>query len=234
MAMWFSHLRYVEAALPHLDRPLDRLSVCWGALCCDVDKVSPVDREVSHLGREGLSFAPEDFLDRAGLTATQARPSTAFLAGYLSHLAVDEAWYAHLFGLRDGPHGLGEDWSYETTRALNLALDQRNRQHYDPQGLDFTQAGGEHVLPHLAGPVREVMVQAASSYVAWSGELAWAPRDTLLGPVMVRFRALAQQESPRVDRILEALMPEHLDREVVAFTVDVLARFLADLDGRDT
>ncbi|GEM_PF-2614825 len=232
MAMWFSHLRYVEAAAARLDRDLDRLSLCWGAVCCDVDKVSPVPRETSHYGREGLSFEPEAFLEQAGLTATEARPSAAFLAGYLSHLAVDEAWYTHLFALRDAPQGLGTAWSYETTRALNLALDQRNRSLYDPAGLDFSQARGEEVLPHLGGPIRQIMVHAASAYAAWPGHMSWAPQDPLLGPVMARFRALAAAEADRVVAILDALSPEDLDQDVVAFTTRTLGRFLDDLAQR--
>ncbi len=233
MAMWFSHLRYVEAAAARLERPLERLSLCWGALCCDVDKVSPVGREVSHYGHEGLAFPPEDFLERTGLTPTQARPCADFLAGYLSHLAVDEAWYRALFALRDAPGGLGRAWTAETTRALNLVLDQRNREWVDPEGLDFRRATGHAVLPHLDGAACPVMVHAAAAYVAWPGTLSWAPDDPLFGPVMARFRELLAMEQERVSEVLGALEPVQLDEEVIAFTADVMGRFLADLAGRE-
>ncbi len=232
MAMWFSHLRFVEASAVRLNPPLDRLASCWGSLCCDVDKVFAVPREVSHYGREGLNFSPEEFLERAQVGRDDAVSQASFLAGYLSHMAVDEAWYAHLFRIRSAPGGLGDAWTYETTRALNLALDRRNRSLYDPAGLDFSQASGEDVLPHLRGPARDRMVHAATIYVRWSGLMDWRPDDALLGPVTDRFRALMQAEQARVDSILEALDAEALDREVVAFTTDVLQRFLDDLASR--
>ena len=233
MAMWFSHLRYVEAAVERLGRPVERLSLCWGALCCDVDKVSPVPREVSHYGHEGLAFSPEDFLARTGLAVSRARPHADFLAGYLSHLAVDEAWYRHLFALRDSPGGLGPRWSAETTRALNLVLDQRNRAWVDLEGLDFRGATGHEVLPHLDGAVHGLMVHAANGYVAWPGTLSWAPDDPVFGPVMARFRDLLEAEQGRVNQIEQTLQTERLDEEVIAFTADVVGRFLTDLDGRE-
>jgi hypothetical protein len=232
MAMWFSHLRYVEAAAARLDTPIDRLSSCWGSLCCDVDKVSSVEREVSHYGREGLNFQPEEFLEQAGLTPADARTSASFLVGYLSHMAVDEAWYGHLFRLRDARPELQAIWTYHTTRALNLSLDQRNRAHYDPTGLDFSVATGEHVLPHLRGPIRALMIQAASAYVSWPGHMAWRTDDSMLGPVMDSFRALAASERERVELIERELDADQLDEDVIAFVTDVMGRFLDDLAAR--
>lgn len=232
MAMWFSHLRYVEAAAERLAHPMDRLALCWGSLCCDVDKISPVPRAVSHYGREGLDFAPERFLETAGLTTAQGLAAADFLAGYLSHMAVDEAWYRHLFGLRDREPGLATAWTPSTTRALNLALDQRNRGLYDPAGLDFRQAGGEAVLPHLQGPVRRAMVHAACVYVGWTGDLGWEPADPVLSPMMASFRHLSAAEAPTVQEILGLLDPLRLDAEVVAFTAGALGRFLDDLSRR--
>ncbi len=229
MAMWFSHLRYVEAAAARLDRPLDRLALCWGCVCCDVDKLAPVSREVSHYGREGLSFPAEEFLDRTGLAPDRARTHAAFLAGYLSHLAVDEAWYGHLERVKAG---LELAWTYDTTRALNLALDRRSRAHWEPAGLDFDTATGEEVLPHLRGLPGQVMRLAAQAYVGWSGRVEEPPEDGLLAPIVARFQGLAVAEAGRVTAIQEVLCPETLDQEVIAFTIEVLGRFLSDLDRR--
>ncbi len=233
MAMWFSHLRYADEMLASLSVPLDRLATCWGCLCCDVDKITPVPRAVSHYGREGLDFEPEQFLAHAGVSRPTALSRVAFLAGYLSHMAVDEAWYGHIFRLRARHAELAEGWTEATTRAVNLALDRRNRGLADLGGLDWSQATGEDVLPHLRGPVRQVMAHAARVYTTWPGTLDWHPTDPLLGPVMESFRALARAEAPRVERVLSVLDAGALDREVVDFKTRSVQRFLDDLHRPD-
>ena len=232
MAMWFSHLRYAEEMRVSLSVPLERLAISWGCLCCDVDKITSVPREVSHYGREGLDFEPEQFLECAGVSAEAALAHEAFLAGYLSHMAVDEAWYGHLFRLRDRHPGIAETWTEATTRALNLALDRRNRGLANLSGLDWSQATGEDVLSHLRGPVREVMAHAAGVYTSWPGTLHQQPTDPLLGPVLESFRTLARAEAPRVEAVLAVLDTEALDREVVDFTTRSVQRFADDLHRR--
>lgn len=226
MAMWFAHLRFADAARRALGDPaLDAASVAWGSLCCDVDKVAPVDRAVSHYGHEGLSFAPEHFLDVSGLDAPRAWAHRAFLAGYLSHLAVDEAWYGALRRLQLG----GLTWTLDTVRAVNLALDPAHgpaAPHVDWQGV-----AGHEVLPHVH-PHADTLRWAAATYTAWDGSLH-APTDApMLSHIINRFQDLARREAGRVAPILERLDVPAFDAGVERFTTDVLGRFLADLERR--
>ena len=71
MALWFAHLEFADRASVHTG--LDRHELSWGALCCDVDKFTPVERETSHFGNEGLDFPASEWGARTGLSKALQR-----------------------------------------------------------------------------------------------------------------------------------------------------------------
>jgi len=221
MAMWFAHLHFAHRAASCAE--VDRHELAWGALCCDVDKFTSVDRPVSHYGREGLDFEPEEWGARTRLSPEAIRHRRVFLAGYLSHMALDEAWYGWL------QEQLGQvdtgGWTGETTRAWNLVMDLELRPGV-ALDLDFP-FGVEEVLGHLRGAPAQAMRQAASAYIAWDG----GPEAAGLHPLMQGFARLAHArldtERERVQRLVDACCSASLFQTSERFVNDAVVRFLA-------
>ncbi len=221
MAMWFAHLHFADRAAARA--AVDRHELAWGALCCDIDKFTAVERVVSHYGREGLDFEPEQWGARTRLGSKVIRDHRVFLAGYLSHMALDEAWYGWL-GTQLAAVDSG-GWTGETTRAWNLVMDLELRPGLDLD-LDFP-FGVEEVLEHLRGAPSQAMRQAATAYIAWDG----APEATGLPPLMQGFARLAHArldaEKDRVQRLVETCGSAPLFESSERFVTDAVVRFLA-------
>ena len=223
MALWFAHLEFADRAARHA--ALDRHELAWGALCCDVDKFTPVERDVSHYGTEGLDFPPEEWGPRTGLDAASLRSRRAFLAGYLSHMALDEAWYGWLRGRLASVHTGG--WTRDTTKAWNLAMDLELRPGLR-LGLNFP-FGTEEVLKHLRGFPGQMMQQAAGAYTAWDGSLEAEGLHPLMQGYARSMHGLAEAEQERVTRLMEASSTEELHARCEDFVNDAVARFLASI-----
>ncbi|HJN75189.1 MAG TPA: hypothetical protein QGF58_14775 [Myxococcota bacterium] len=204
MALWWAHLRVAERAHAQLAH-LDLTELKWGAICPDVDKVSSVARELSHYSAEAPD--PEDFIDAVGLEPAVARAHRSFLAGYLSHLAMDEAWYAHL-GRLLAEHPI-EGWGRQSARAWNVAVD------VGLAGDPFTPPEHriEHVLPHLRD-TSDTMRMAAVGYTSWT-------TTPMEGP-----------DGERAAALLEHTGTSRLLQECEDFVVVALRRFLDDLERR--
>ena len=204
MALWWAHLRVAERTHARM-ADVDLAELRWGALCPDVDKVSSVTRELSHYSDEALD--PERFSDTVGLEPAVAWAHRSFLAGYLSHLAMDEAWYAHLRRLL-AEHPI-EGWGRQSARAWNVAVD------IGLAGEPFTppERRIEHVLPHLRD-TSDTMRMAAVGYTSWTTSPMEGPDGE---------RAAALLEHTDTSRLLQ----ECEDRAVVD-----LGRFLDETERR--
>ncbi len=232
MAMWFAHVYYADAVLGMLSNPPDRNSFVWGSLCPDVDKVSEVPRQQSHYGNTSLPFPPEDFLDVVGITPQQARMRLGFVSGYLSHLAVDDAWYRSLFSLREAEPKHLQGWTIETTRALTLYLDMGFRSRMDLGDLDIRCAQGQELFPFLAGDPASTMRQVASLYLRWNGSLSHEQRDPLGRSWTRRFRRILSSQYDMMMKVLERLDRPRLERDVLEEAVDSTRRFMSVVQGR--
>lgn len=116
-----------------LDR--ERGALYLGSTAPDIRVITRWDRRQTHFfdldnfdeqsGVQGLFRAYPDLAHAGGLSPATA----AFVAGYLTHLVMDEAWitqvYRPFFGERS-PMG-GGPWANIMDRALQFALDQRGR-----------------------------------------------------------------------------------------------------------
>ncbi|MCB9762918.1 MAG: hypothetical protein H6739_24165 [Alphaproteobacteria bacterium] len=228
MALWYTHLFHAQEACRRLGG-LDEGHAGWGALCCDVDKFTPVARAVSHLGEEGLGFPPEAFLDRAGLSRARARPARSFLAGYLSHLAVDEAWYATLRATLRPEERPG--WGADATRAWNILLDAELVERVEAPVRRFPEDGVEAVLPFLDAQAAGTVRLVGGAYARWPGALDVEPDDPMMIGMVSVFREIVRREEARVRGPLGRLDREALHRGVSDFVCATLRRFLDDLDG---
>ena len=196
MALWFAHLEFADRASVHTG--LDRHELSWGALCCDVDKFTPVERETSHFGNEGLDFPASEWGARTGLSKAQQRERRAFLAGYLSHMALDEAWYGWLREQLATTTTGG--WTRDSTKAWNLRLDLELRSTLRLE-LDFPH-GTEAVLEHLRGTPGQMMRAAAEAWIRWDGRLEAEGLHPLMQGYVRSMYALSEQEAPRVDALM--------------------------------
>lgn len=231
MAMWFVHLELVEASARQLDAELDHAQLAWGALCCDVDKVSRAERRVTHLRQLERPIAPRAFLDELGVPLARLHDARSFLAGVLSHLAVDDAWYTALWAeLRRRPvHGFTDD----TMRALNLALDMRARQRIDLRGLRPGAERPDTLLPFLTARRAAAMRAAVSFYLAWDGQIERIPTHPAFQSWARWFQDLLGRELPKLEPFLATLDERALMATVSEASTATMGRLLAlDPDPR--
>lgn len=234
MPMWFTHLDIGMATLSALGAPVDPDAFAWGLICPDVDKVSHVPRKVSHLGGRDLALHPARFLAAAGLPRDKALSHRAFLAGYVSHLAVDDAWYEHIWHARAQVPALadGRDltgWTGDSSRALNLAWDQRIRRASPPPPLDLARCQGEDILPFLAGPPARALRDVLRAYLGWSGALDEPSTDPRIQAWRDSFRTLVAGEGRRVSRMLDVLDPATVRADLLDRSLRAAGDLLQDL-----
>ena len=97
---------------------------------------APDMRAITKRPREAYHFAPLDFervgdgaramLEAHPHLAVQDGRKAAFIAGYISHIVLDESWIAEVFRPAFGDEGNGEDArGLVIDRALQLELDRR-------------------------------------------------------------------------------------------------------------
>ncbi len=229
--MWFTHLHYALATLPAAG--LDQARFVWGALAPDADKVWPVPRAVTHVHDIPRPIRAADLLPALGVDPTEAPRAAAFLAGYASHIAVDSAWYRQLRRLKSDRPDLCLDWTNDTTRAWNLALDLENRVRLAPSAPDLRSADGDAVVPWLAGPAGAIVRGAVLTYLRWGGRFDGPPPPSAFAPVLDRFRNAVRSEGERVVRLLAVLDREALDTEVIEASRTAARDVFAHLGGGD-
>ena len=123
---------------------------------------APLSFETMGAGAEGLLTTHPHLLPRSGCDG----PSRAFVAGYITHLSLDEAWILEMYRPRFGSPDVFEDSDYGKLmdRATQLELDR------------LSQDGAEMALPMLAEANGRIDVGFISSemlapWQAWVLEL---------------------------------------------------------------
>ena len=197
MPMWFAHFRCARGLLPG-----DPVNLLWGALCPDVDKISSIPRRMSHLGGRDRALEPARFLASLGLDRDRARPHLHFLCGYLSHLALDDAWYGTLYENRLSPN-----WTETTTRAATLLWDLEARLDVTPP--DLLPARGEHMVSFLTPDAVRTLRKAAHMYLSWDGNLEPVPGQLReISAWKVSFSQMLSQERARAEPALARIPRE--------------------------
>jgi len=230
MAMWFVHLEVASRSCDVLPEGVQRSELAWGALVCDVDKVSSVARSSSHFSSLARPLVARDFLESLGLGGRAALPARSFLAGVASHLAVDDVWYLHLLA-RSREQGPAPGWGADSLRALNLLLDMKLRARQQLDWFELAPSPGEALLPFLGDGARAAVHAAAAAYLAWDGRLDPPPTHPGLQPWVGWLVALLAQEQGRVEPLLAAVDVDVLLDELVAASVAAAAGVLAELEA---
>ena len=132
----------------------------FGSIAPDVQSVSKQPREATHFFQmppTNTQPAPRVMLAiHPTLARARKLPSmqAAFIAGYLSHLALDELWIANVFG----PHfGLTAEWGTFRERllihnVLRTWLDQRDQSRLSGNvSAVLAQVEPRHWLPFVTG-----------------------------------------------------------------------------------
>ena len=224
MAMWFVHLEAVEVGARELGAVLDRSALAWGAVVCDVDKVSRASRAESHLVQLPRPFTVPAFASALGLEQRHLDAHCPFLCGVLSHLVVDDAWYSGLWAALRQHRVPG--FTDETMRALNLLLDMQARARIRVAGLSLAPCPGEALLPFLT-PRRVTAMRAAMRfYLAWDGDIARVPSDPAFALWARWFRDLLDREGPKLEPFLAQLDQATLMERVCASSARAMAELL--------
>lgn len=126
-----------DPALPSAAREYlvaERGAFLFGTIAPDAQSVSGQTREATHFSTvppDNAQPGPQVMLAAHPALARAEKPASAqaaFIAGYLSHLALDELWIADVFG----PHFLAAKWGPFRDRlmihnVLRTWLDQRDQ-----------------------------------------------------------------------------------------------------------
>lgn len=123
---------------------------------------APDIRVITGRGRELYHFAPLDF-DEVGagevglferhpeLAKMNHRPTAAFIAGYVSHLILDEMWITTMYRPYFGVDGIFETVTHGAVmdRAMQLELDSIAYEDFDGLLADLTEFDGGVDVPFI-------------------------------------------------------------------------------------
>ena len=141
------HIDYACKAVRQLDHPVLNRNlghVAFGSTSPDIRAITREPREMYHFaeldfenvgaGISAMTAAHPDLFKLSGL----AEETQAFLAGYVSHLILDETWIAEMYRPFFGNSEVFEDnvLGQVMDRALQIELDRESRQ----AALDVLQA----------------------------------------------------------------------------------------------
>jgi len=244
----FTHLRItqdllVDERLPRLYRELlsrQKPAFQLGNIVADARVASGVGREVTHFYAYGrpISARPWRLMLRqhASLARAHDEAHLAFLAGYVAHLATDEAWALKMAR----PQFWGRDWPgverHDKFLALHLILtvmDERDEPALAPwQAQSLSRSEPDGWLPFMSDDVlrgwrdlvaRQIMPGGQSETLAIFGRrLNRAPaevRAVLDDPALMEY--YLWRHIPR--EMLAAV-----ERQAYAFTRDQLAVYLTE------
>lgn len=209
MAMWFRHLYYVERSSQISE--LDVVELMWGSLYADSDKLSSLTRQQTHLAPLSRPILISDFIEILEIDKQTFINNKAFLAGYLSHIAVDTAWYQYL---REFRSTLFETWSASTTRAANFMLDVEIRPLVTTSWDMIKGAKGETILPKDFQAAASIMRMAASTYLQWSGSLSETTLNPITRGMLEQLQGNIAEEKAIVNHALSILDRNDLDQHV--------------------
>lgn len=166
-------------ALPEIDA--DRGSFYLGATAPDIRVITKHDREVTHFFRladlDDQDSVERMFREHPGL----ARPAgldaavAAFIAGYLTHLVLDEVFITAIYRPHFGPLSAIDDdpRSNVLDRAMQYELDRRDRE--DRDAITEISAALEDATPVSGIPF--IADDALAEWVRVSQDVAGQPAD---------------------------------------------------------
>lgn len=234
-----SHLaraRMVADRLAYPEIEADRGAFYLGATAPDIRVITRRDREVTHF------FSLTDFGDQDSVARmfqehpALATPSgldaatTAFVAGYLTHLVLDETFIGEIYRPHFGAQQTDDPRANVLDRALQYELDRRDRE--DGEAM-------QEIRTSIAAsaPVQGIPFIEDEHLVEWmvvSEDIAAQPPDySRFRRMMVRHLQGAGYDEAAIERECEA--PMHLVREAFeAVPPERLERFWRDADERMT
>ena len=244
----FTHLRILQdlladSALPplYLDLLRRRLSAFQlGSIVADARVSSGLGREVTHFYAYGqpISERPWRLMLRQHPSLQQPRDEAhlAFLAGYIAHLAADEAWALKMVR----PRFWGRDWNgvdrSDKFLALHLILTVMDER--DEAQLQTWQAGSlarcepMDWLPFMTDEVLRGWRDLVARQIAPGGEsLTLEIFGARLGREPAELRAALDSPARMGDllwRHVPQLVLSEVERDVYAYTRDQLALYLRE------
>lgn len=174
--------RILAGRLAHRDIDADRGSYYLGATAPDIRVLTRVDRSKYHFfdlerleSQDSVARLLEEY-PRLGLASELDAPTRAFMAGYLTHLVMDEIYiermYREFFGERSGL--AGDPRGNVLDRVLQYEMDRRQREDLTAMAeikevLAHTtvQADVEFIAAETLGRWREVVEDMAGQPPTW-------------------------------------------------------------------
>ncbi|MXY43165.1 MAG: hypothetical protein F4Y50_03755 [Dehalococcoidia bacterium] len=152
--------------------------------CYLLGSTAPDVRVVTRRGREPYHFAPLDF-DKVGagitglfrehpqLAETEHGPTRSFMAGYMTHLTLDETWiirmYRPLFGV-DGVFATEAEGAV-MDRVMQMELDTLALERLDVLKTHLASFGGGVGIPFIDGETLSEWHEWVTSFI--SNEFTW-------------------------------------------------------------
>ncbi len=142
---------------------VDAPAVNSNMACYLLGSTAPDVRVITKRSREQYHFAPLDF-DEIGtgiaglfelhpeLMTTDDMPTRAFVAGYITHLVLDETWITEMYRPTFGSDGIFETEAHGAVmdRAMQLELDSNALEDLDGQLTDLAKFDGGVAVPFIA------------------------------------------------------------------------------------
>lgn len=188
--------------------------------CYLLGSTAPDVRVITKKGRDPYHFAPLDFREvGAGMTGLFDQhpelvtidhgPTRAFVAGYISHLILDETWIIKMYRLYFGVDGVfdSEVQGAVMDRAVQLELDSNVTRDFDERLADLAKFDGVVNVPFIETETLAEWHRWVTDFVAQ--EFSW-------GRLRFMARRIAKgDESHPAHRIADEFvrgMPGTLDR----------------------
>ncbi len=236
-----SHLARARIVADRLDLPeieADRGAFYLGATAPDIRVITRLDREVTHFFRLG-DLDDQDSVERmfrenpglatpGGLDAA----TTAFIAGYLTHLVLDETFIGEIYRPHFGALSEidGDPRANVLDRALQYELDRRDRE--DTPVMEEIRAAIARTAPVQGIPFIED--QHLVEWAIVSEDVAAQPADySRFRRMMMRHLQMAGYDEATIERECEA--PLDLVRQAFEIVPEErIARFWQDAGERMT
>ncbi len=209
----------------------DRGAYYLGATTPDIRVLTRWDRERTHFF-DLNSFEEQDGVHRLLEREPQLRdvsalnaPTAAFVAGYISHLVMDEEWisqiYRPLFGERS--RLCGETLANVMDRVLQFELDRRDREDFD-KVAEIQRALAETAVEVAVGFIaRETLHEWRNiSSEVLSHPPTWEPFGKMAGR---HLRAAGIDREEDIVKFMEDL-PSLLDRTIAYVGVERINEYL--------
>ncbi|MQC16680.1 MAG: hypothetical protein DWG82_00425 [Chloroflexi bacterium] len=232
-----SHLYRARLVADRLGLPeieADRGAFYLGSTAPDIRVITRMDREVTHFFTLA-DLAPQDSVERMfrahpELSSPRALEASvvAFVAGYLTHLVLDETFINEIYRTHFGALSDRDDdpRSNVLDRALQYEMDRRDREHVDAMAAiraDIARSDGVSGIPFIEDEHLREWVTVSEDIAAQ------APDYSRFRRMMTRHLSLAGYDAATIDAACE--QPLDLVRE--AFDIvseDHVERFWEDVD----